>query len=144
MNQIDHIQAREILDSRGNPTVEADVILVDGVVGRAAGPSGAAPGAHEDVELRDDDPKRFGGKGVLRAVQNVNEVIAPRLKGMSALDQSKLDRVLIKMDGTPNKSNLGANALLAVSMATARAAANHQKLPLYRYLGGLNGSVPNT
>jgi enolase len=144
MSQIDHIRAREILDSRGNPTVEADVILVGGVVGRAAVPSGASTGEHEAVELRDDDPKRFGGKGVLRAVQNVNEVIAPRLRGMSALDQSKLDRVLIELDGTLNKSNLGANALLAVSMATARAAANHQKLPLYRYLGGLNGSDANT
>src|SRR5882762_6287531 len=136
MTQIDHIHAREILDSRGNPTVEADVILVDGAVGRAAVPSGASTGEHEAVELRDDDPKRFGGKGVLRAVKNINEVIAPKLKGMSAFDQSKLDRVLIELDGTPNKSNLGANALLAVSMATARAAANHQKLPLYRYLGG--------
>src|SRR5260221_7244959 len=144
MTQIDHIHAREILDSRGNPTVEADVILVDGAVGRAAVPSGASTGEHEAVELRDDDPKRFGGKGVLRAVKNVNEVIAPKLKGMSAFDQSKLDRVLIELDGTPNKSNLGANALLAVSMATARAAAIHQRLPLYRYLGGLNGSIANT
>jgi len=141
MTQIDHIHAREILDSRGNPTVEADVILVDGVRGRAAVPSGASTGEHEAVELRDDDPQRFGGKGVLRAVQNVNEVIAPKLKGMSALDQSKLDRVLIELDGTPNKSNLGANALLAVSMATARAAANHQKLPLYRYLGGAGANT---
>src|SRR6266404_6183711 len=136
MTQIDHIHAREILDSRGNPTVEADVILVDGAAGRAAVPSGASTGEHEAVELRDDDPERFGGKGVSRAVQNVNEVIAPKLKGMNAFDQSKLDRVLIELDGTPNKSNLGANALLAVSMATARAAANHQNLPLYRYLGG--------
>jgi len=141
MTQIDHIHAREILDSRGNPTVEADVILVDGAVGRAAVPSGASTGEHEAVELRDDDPKRFGGKGVLRAVKNVNEVIAPKLKGMSAFDQSKLDRVLIELDGTPNKSNLGANALLAVSMATARAAANHQKLPLYRYLGGAGANT---
>jgi len=141
MTQIDHIHAREILDSRGNPTVEADVILVDGAVGRAAVPSGASTGEHEAVELRDDDPKRFGGKGVLHAVKNVNEVIAPKLKGMSAFDQSKLDRVLIELDGTPNKSNLGANALLAVSMATARAAANHQKLPLYRYLGGAGANT---
>ena len=141
MTQIDQIHAREILDSRGNPTVEADVILVDGAVGRAAVPSGASTGEHEAVELRDDDPKRFGGKGVLRAVKNVNEVIAPKLKGMSAFDQSKLDRVLIELDGTPNKSNLGANALLAVSMATARAAANHQKLPLYRYLGGAGANT---
>jgi len=141
MTQIDQIHAREILDSRGNPTVEADVILVDGAAGRAAVPSGASTGEHEAVELRDDDPKRFGGKGVLHAVKNVNEVIAPKLKGMSAFDQSKLDRVLIELDGTPNKSNLGANALLAVSMATARAAANHQKLPLYRYLGGAGANT---
>jgi enolase len=110
-------------------------------VGRAAVPSGASTGEHEAVELRDDDPKRFGGKGVLRAVNNVNEVIALKLKGMSAFDQSKLDRVLIELDSTPNKSNLGANALLAVSMATARAAANHQKLPLYRYLGGAGANT---
>src|SRR5258706_6994691 len=135
MSQIDHIHAREILDSRGNPTVEADVTLVSGVVGRAAVPSGASTGEHEAVELRDGDPKRFGGKGVLSAVQNVNEVIAGKLKGMSPLDQAEIDRVLIELDGTPNKSNLGANALLAVSMATARAAANSQNLPLYRYLG---------
>jgi enolase len=141
MTQIDHIHAREILDSRGNPTVEADVTLVDGVRGRAAVPSGASTGEHEAVELRDDDPKRFGGKGVLRAVQNVNEVIAPKLKGMSARDQSKIDSVLIELDGTPNKSNLGANALLAVSMATARAAADHQRLPLYRYLGGAGANT---
>ena len=141
MSQINHIHAREILDSRGNPTVEADVTLVNGVTGRAAVPSGASTGEHEAVELRDDDPKRFGGKGVLRAVQNVNEVIAPKLKGMSAFDQSKLDRDLIELDGTPNKSNLGANALLAVSMATARAAANYQKLPLYRYLGGAGANT---
>src|SRR5712671_4232757 len=140
MSQIDHIHAREILDSRGNPTVEADVILVNGVTGRAAVPSGASTGEHEAVELRDEDPKRYGGKGVLKAVQNVNEVIAPKLKGMSALDRAGIDRRLIELDGTPNKSRLGANALLAVSMAAARAAANHQQLPLYRYLGGLSGS----
>jgi len=136
MTQIDHIHAREILDSRGNPTVEADVILVGGVIGRAAVPSGASTGAHEAVELRDGDPKRFGGKGVLKAVRNVNEVIAPKLKGMNALAQAEVDRVLIALDGTPNKSSLGANAILAVSLATARAGANYQKLPLYRYLGG--------
>jgi len=144
MSEINHIHAREILDSRGNPTVEADVTLVNGVTGRAAVPSGASTGEHEAVELRDEDPKRYGGKGVLKAVQNVNDVIAPELKGMSALDQTKVDRVLIELDGTPNKSNLGANALLAVSMATVRAAAIHQRLPLYRYLGGLNGSIANT
>jgi enolase len=141
MSQIDHIHAREILDSRGNPTVEADVTLVSGVVGRAAVPSGASTGEHEAVELRDGDPKRFGGKGVLSAVQNVNEVIAGKLKGMSPLGQAEIDRVLIELDGTPNKSNLGANALLAVSMATARAAANSQKLPLYRYLGGSSANT---
>src|SRR6266436_5292071 len=141
MSQIDHIHAREILDSRGNPTVEADVILVSGERGRAAVPSGASTGEHEAVELRDGDPKRYGGKGVLKAVANVNDIIARELKGKDALNQSKLDRVLIELDGTPNKSNLGANALLAVSMATARAAANHQKLPLYRYLGGAGANT---
>ena len=141
MSQIDHIQAREILDSRGNPTVEADVILVSGVIGRAAVPSGASTGEHEAVELRDGDPKRFGGKGVLKAVNNVNDVIARKLKGMSALDQGGIDSILIELDATPNKSNLGANALLAVSMATARAAANYQKLPLYRYLGGSSANT---
>ncbi|MDX6304743.1 MAG: enolase [Blastocatellia bacterium] len=141
MSQIDHIHAREILDSRGNPTVEADVTLVNGVTGRAAVPSGASTGAHEAVELRDDDPKRYAGKGVLKAVQNVNDVIAPKLRGMDALDQTAVDRRLIDLDGTPNKSNLGANALLAVSMATARAAANYQNQPLYRYLGGSNANT---
>jgi enolase len=136
MTKIDQIHAREILDSRGNPTVEADVVLVSGERGRAAVPSGASTGEHEAVELRDGDPKRFGGKGVLKAVGNVNDLIARELKGMDALDQRAIDENLIELDGTPNKSNLGANALLAVSMATARAAANHRKLPLYRYLGG--------
>jgi enolase len=136
MTRIDHIHAREILDSRGNPTVEADVTLRSGVMGRAAVPSGASTGEHEAVELRDGDPKRYGGKGVLKAVGNVNQVIAPNLKGLNSLDQREVDRVLIELDGTPNKSNLGANAILAASLANARAAANHQKLPLYRYLGG--------
>ncbi len=136
MSQIDRIHAREILDSRGNPTVEADVILVSGERGRAAVPSGASTGEHEAVELRDGDPKRFGGKGVLQAVRNVNQTIARELKGMDALEQRAIDQKLIALDGTPNKSNLGANALLAVSMATARAAAAYRKLPLYRYLGG--------
>jgi enolase len=136
MTQIDHIHAREILDSRGNPTVEADVTLQSGVMGRAAVPSGASTGEHEAVELRDGDPKRYGGKGVLKAVGNVNDAIAPKLRGLNALDQAEVDRVLIDLDGTPNKSSLGANAILAVSLATARAAANHQQLPLYRYLGG--------
>src|SRR5437660_5323745 len=141
MSQIDHIHAREILDSRGNPTVEADVILVSGERGRAAVPSGASTGEHEAVELRDGDPKRFGGKGVVKAARNVNDVIAPKLVGMNALDQTELDRVLIDLDGTPNKSNLGANAILAVSLATARAGANYQKLPLYRYLGGASANT---
>ncbi len=136
MSLIQHIHAREILDSRGNPTVEAEVTLKGGASGRAAVPSGASTGEHEAVELRDGDPKRYGGLGVLKAVRNVNEVIARALKGLDALDQAEIDRALIELDGTPNKSNLGANALLAASMATARAAANHQQTPLYRYLGG--------
>jgi enolase len=136
MSQIDRIHAREILDSRGNPTVEADVILVTGERGRAAVPSGASTGEHEAVELRDGDESRYGGKGVLKAVANVNEVIARALKGMDALDQRGIDQKLIELDGTPNKSQLGANALLAVSMATARAAAANRRQPLYRYLGG--------
>jgi enolase len=136
MSQIDHIHAREILDSRGNPTVEADVILASGERGRAAVPSGASTGEHEAVELRDGDDGRFGGKGVLKAVANVNKTIAAELKGKDALDQRGIDRRLIELDGTPNKANLGANALLAVSMANARAAAGVRNLPLYRYLGG--------
>ncbi len=141
MNQIDRIHAREILDSRGNPTVEADVVLAGGARGRAAVPSGASTGEHEAVELRDGDGKRYGGKGVLKAVQNVNEVIARELKGNDGFDQAAIDRALIELDGTPNKSSLGANALLAVSMANARAAANYQKLPLYRYLGGADANT---
>src|SRR5260370_27972474 len=141
MTQIDHIHAREILDSRGNPTVEADVTLVGGAMGRAAVPSGASTGEHEAVELRDGDKKRFGGKGVLNAVNNVNGLIAGELKGKDALDQSAIDRALIELDGTPNKSNLGANALLAVSLANARAAAGYRKLPLYRYLGSAEGKT---
>ena len=141
MSQIDQIHAREILDSRGNPTVEADVVLKGGARGRAAVPSGASTGEHEAVELRDGDAKRYGGKGVLKAVHNVNDVIARELKGKDALDQAAIDRALIELDGTPNKSNLGANALLAVSMANARAGANYQKLPLYRYLGGADANT---
>ena len=138
MSWIEHVLAREILDSRGNPTVEAEVVLADGEIGRAAVPSGASTGENEAVELRDADAKRYGGKGVLKAVQNVNEVIAPALEGFDALDQAEVDRALIELDGTKTKSNLGANALLAVSLATARAAALHLELPLYRYLGGPN------
>src|SRR5207237_1979674 len=136
MSQIDRIHAREILDSRGNPTVEAGVLLVAGERGRAAVPPGASTGEHEAVELRDGDESRYGGKGVLRAVANVNDIIARALMGMDALDQRTIDGTLIELDGTPNKSKLGANALLAVSMANARAAANQRKQPLYRYLGG--------
>ena len=138
MSWIEHVLAREILDSRGNPTVEAEVVLAGGEIGRAAVPSGASTGENEAVELRDGDPKRYGGKGVLKAVQNVNEVIAPALAGFDALDQAEVDRALIELDGTKTKSKLGANALLAVSLATARAAALHLELPLYRYLGGPN------
>jgi enolase len=136
MSQIDRIHAREILDSRGNPTVEADVILTSGERGRAAVPSGASTGEHEAVELRDGDKQRYDGKGVLNAARNVNEVIARELQGMDSLNQRAIDDKLIELDGTPNKSKLGANALLAVSMANARAAAASKKLPLYRYLGG--------
>jgi enolase len=136
MSLIDEITAREILDSRGNPTVEAEVTLIGGETGRAAVPSGASTGEHEAVELRDGDRKRYGGKGVLKAVENVNNLIAGELEGMDALDQVEIDEALIALDGTPTKSKLGANALLAVSLATARAAAAHLELPLYRYLGG--------
>ena len=130
------IVAREILDSRGNPTVEADVILSSGVIGRAAVPSGASTGEHEAIELRDNDKERYGGKGVQMAVQNITETIAPALAGAEATDQMSIDAALIELDGTPNKGNLGANAILAVSMATARAAAQELGLPLWRYLGG--------
>jgi len=138
MSWIEHVLAREILDSRGNPTVEAEVVLADGEIGRAAVPSGASTGENEAVELRDEDEKRYGGKGVLKAVHNVNEVIAPALEGLDALDQAEVDRALLELDGTKTKKRLGANALLAVSLATARAAALHLELPLYRYLGGPN------
>ena len=135
--EITKILGREILDSRGNPTVEADVHLADGSVGRAAVPSGASTGEHEAVELRDNDKSRYLGKGTLTAVRNINETIAPALLGMDALRQSAIDRLMLALDGTPNKSKLGANAILAVSMATARASAESQMLPLYRYLGGV-------
>jgi enolase len=130
------IRAREILDSRGNPTVEADVVLVSGTMGRAAVPSGASTGEHEANELRDNDKERYGGKGVTLAVQNVNETISPGLAGADASDQMAIDAALIEMDSTPNKSNLGANAILAVSMACARASAEEFGMPLWRYLGG--------
>ncbi len=138
MSLIEHVLGREILDSRGNPTVEAEVTLAGGEVGRAAVPSGASTGENEAVELRDGDKDRYLGKGVSKAVHNVNEVIAPALEGYDALDQAEVDRALLELDGTKTKSNLGANALLAVSMATARAAAAYLELPLYRYLGGPN------
>ena len=141
MSLIEQIRAREILDSRGNPTVEAEVILEDGTQGRAAVPSGASTGENEAVELRDGDSKRYSGKGVSKAVENVNEKIAYELEGLDALDQNLIDEALIELDGTPNKSSLGANALLAVSMATARAAAAFLELPLYRYLGGVNAKT---
>jgi enolase len=136
MSTIIEVAAREVLDSRGNPTVETDVRLASGVVGRAAVPSGASTGEHEAVELRDGDAERYLGKGVQHAVRNVNEVIGPRLEGMEAVDQLAIDEDLIELDGTPNKSNLGANAILSVSLAVARAAAADRELPLYRYLGG--------
>ncbi|ADL08580.1 phosphopyruvate hydratase [Thermosediminibacter oceani] len=141
MSTIMNVFAREILDSRGNPTVEAEVILEDGTVGRAAVPSGASTGQFEAVELRDNDPKRYKGKGVLKAVENVNEVIGPELEGMDALDQVAVDRLLIDLDGTKNKGRLGANAILGVSLAVAKAAANYLGVPLYRYIGGTNAKV---
>lgn len=141
MSIIESIEAREILDSRGNPTVEVDVYLEDGTMGRAAVPSGASTGVHEAVELRDGDKKRFGGKGVLKAVDNVNNVIAPEVEGMDALDQVAIDKAMIALDGTPNKAKLGANAILGVSMAVARAAANYLGLPLFKYLGAYKSTV---
>ncbi len=136
MSSIIDVHAREILDSRGNPTVEAEIVTSSGVMGRAAVPSGASTGEHEAVELRDNDPKRYGGKGVLNAVRHVNELIAPLLEGMDVFDQVAIDAEMIDADGTENKSRLGANAILAVSMAVARAAADESGLSLYRYLGG--------
>jgi enolase len=136
MSTIISVRAREILDSRGNPTIEADVALASGARGRAAVPSGASTGEREAVELRDGDQHRYGGKGVLEAVKNVNEVIGPRLEGLSADEQITVDSAMLELDGTPNKSHLGANAILSVSMAVARAAADEAGLPLYRYLGG--------
>ena len=141
MTEIVAIRAREILDSRGNPTVEADVILESGALGRAAVPSGASTGEHEAVELRDGDKSHYLGKGVLQAVENVETVIAPELEGFDASNQRLLDQTMIALDGTANKSKLGANAILAVSMAAARAAAQTLEMPLYRYLGGANASI---
>ncbi len=141
IHPIRSIVAREILDSRGNPTLEADVILEGGVCGRGAVPSGASTGIHEAVELRDGDELRFKGKGVRRAVENVNTIIAPALIGENAFQQRAIDRILINLDGSPNKGKLGANAILAVSMAVARAAAAALGMPLYRYLGGTNACI---
>ena len=141
MTEIIKIVGREILDSRGNPTVEADVLLADGSLGRAAVPSGASTGEHEAMELRDGDKKRYMGKGCLKAVLNINKKIAPAVVGLDATLQSELDARLINLDGTANKSKLGANAMLAVSMAAARAAAISQQTPLYRYLGGVNANL---
>jgi enolase len=141
MTDIELIIAREILDSRGNPTVEADVILSSGARGRAAVPSGASTGEHEAVELRDGDKSRYLGKGVLKAVDNVNELIAPELEGMDASDQRELDAAMCELDGTPNKSKLGANAILSVSMAASRAMADHLGIELYQYLGGFTASL---
>ncbi len=141
MTSIQEIVAREILDSRGNPTVEADVILECGATGRAAVPSGASTGENEALELRDQDSKRYGGKGVLKAVQNITEKILPALRGIDAVDQVLVDKIMLELDGTENKSNLGANAILAVSLATAKAAAEALELPLFRYIGGTNAKV---
>jgi enolase len=138
---IESVYSREILDSRGNPTVEVEVELSDGGFGRAAVPSGASTGVHEALEMRDGDKSRFGGKGVLKAVQNVNELIAPEVEGMDALDQAGVDLTMLELDGTPNKSKLGANAILGVSLAVARAAADATGLPLYHYLGGVQAKI---
>jgi len=141
MSIIEYVEAREILDSRGNPTVEVDVVLEDGYLGRAAVPSGASTGDYEAVELRDNDKARYMGKGVLKAVDNVNNIIAAEIQGLDALEQVDIDRTMIELDGTENKSKLGANAMLGVSMATARAAAEFLGIPLYRYLGTFHASV---
>lgn len=141
MSYILDVHAREVLDSRGNPTVEVDVVTENGVIGRAMVPSGASTGIHEALELRDKDKSRYGGKGVLKAVSNVNDVIAPELIGLSIFEQTLIDRVLIELDGTKSKEKLGANAILGVSMAVARAAANELQMPLYKYIGGVNAKT---
>lgn len=141
MTTIIDVLAREIIDSRGNPTVEAEVVLEDGSMGRAAVPSGASTGAHEAVELRDGDKKRYLGRGVLKAVANVNDKIGPEIVGMDALDQVLIDRTMIEIDGTDNKGKLGANAILAVSLASSKAAANSLCIPLYRHIGGVNANT---
>lgn len=141
MSYIIEVHARQILDSRGNPTVEVEVLTDDGALGRAAVPSGASTGIHEAVELRDNDKKKYGGKGVLKAVKNVNDVIADAIVGFDVTEQAAIDETMIALDGTPNKGKLGANALLAVSMAVAKAAADEAALPLYRYIGGTNAKT---
>ena len=139
--RIIQVTGREILDSRGNPTIEAEVLLESGIIGVASVPSGASTGENEALELRDGDPKRYGGKGVLKAVENINKKIAPAIVGFPSLDQRAIDKAMIELDGTPTKSNLGANAILGVSLAVAHAAANYLGIPLYRYIGGTNGHV---
>src|SRR3712207_3317437 len=141
MSAIVDIIGREVIDSRGNPTVECDVLLESGVMGRAAVPSGASTGSREAIELRDGDPKRYFGKGVLQACENINTEISEAIMGLDANEQAFLDRTLIDLDGTENKSRLGANAMLAVSMAVAKAAAEEAGLPLYRYIGGTNAKT---
>lgn len=141
MSYISHIHARQILDSRGNPTIEVEVYAENGIIGRAAVPSGASTGIHEAVELRDGDPGMYHGKGVLKAVQNVNQVIAEELKGQYLFNQRNIDKILIELDGTENKSNLGANAILGVSLAVAKCAADSIGLPLYQYVGGVNAHI---
>src|SRR5579875_2156571 len=141
MSYITEIFARQILDSRGNPTVEVDVFTDEGGFGRAAVPSGASTGIHEAVELRDNDKKIYTGKGVLKAVENVNDIIAPELEDYDVADQTGIDQLMIQLDGTENKSKLGANAILAVSMAVAKAAAEESGLPLFRYIGGTNAKT---
>jgi enolase len=137
MSYIANIQARQILDSRGNPTIEVDILTENEFLGRAAVPSGASTGIHEAVELRDEDKKVYGGKGVLKAVKNVNTLIAEKLTGWDVADQTGIDAAMLSLDGTENKSSLGANAILAVSLAVAKAAALEANLPLYRYVGGI-------
>ncbi len=141
MSIIESVFARQIMDSRGNPTVEVEVITEDGYIGRAAVPSGASTGEHEAVELRDGDKSRYMGKGVQKAVDNVNEIIAPEVEGLLAVEQNYIDQLMIDLDGTPNKSKLGANAILGVSLAVAKAGADSSQLPLYRYIGGANAKV---
>src|SRR5574344_309555 len=138
---IEKVHAREILDSRGNPTIEVEVTLESGIMGRASVPSGASTGENEALEMRDGDKSRFGGKGVLKAVKNVNDKIAPAIIGMSVLEQRAIDHQMIELDGTKTKSNLGANAILGVSLAVAHTAANYLNIPLYRYIGGTNTYV---